>query len=84
MVRPFATAFLISLVAATYAAPGPALAGSPYYQGQANGPSRPDPNPHGIPNVPNLQGCIPLCERDQNPCDPPVFKQADGRCNYMD
>ena len=24
--------------------------------------------------------CVKLCRRDTNPCDPPAFKQADGRC----
>lgn len=24
--------------------------------------------------------CKPLCARDRNPCDPIVFKLADGRC----
>lgn len=30
------------------------------------------------------RGCVKLCARDMNPCDPPVFKQADGRCNFDD
>ncbi|MCW6507978.1 hypothetical protein [Lichenifustis flavocetrariae] len=24
--------------------------------------------------------CVKLCRHDSNPCDPPAFKQADGRC----
>jgi hypothetical protein len=24
--------------------------------------------------------CIPWCSADLNPCDPPEFKAADGRC----
>jgi hypothetical protein len=24
--------------------------------------------------------CVPWCSWDQNPCDPPQFKIADGRC----
>ncbi len=24
--------------------------------------------------------CIPWCSSDTNPCDPPEFKAADGRC----
>lgn len=28
--------------------------------------------------------CVKLCRRDSNPCDPPAFKQADGRCNPFD
>lgn len=25
--------------------------------------------------------CVKLCRRDSNPCDPPEFKHADGRCD---
>lgn len=32
------------------------------------------------PGVPDRQGCARLCENDLSPCDPPVYKQADGRC----
>ena len=36
-------------------------------------------NPHeGL--QPN--GCVKQCEFDLNPCDPPSFKHADGRCSY--
>lgn len=28
--------------------------------------------------------CVKLCRRDMNPCDPPEFKAADGRCNPFD
>ncbi len=28
--------------------------------------------------------CYKLCRRDMSPCDPPEFKQADGRCNPFD
>ena len=28
--------------------------------------------------------CVKLCRRDSNPCDPPEFKAADGRCNPFD
>ncbi len=24
--------------------------------------------------------CVPWCNWDSNPCDPPQFKMADGRC----
>lgn len=24
--------------------------------------------------------CVPWCSADYNPCDPPSFKAADGRC----
>jgi hypothetical protein len=83
MTRYLVAAVLVVQVSALSILPDPALAGSPYYTDQDREPSRPDPNPHGIPNVPNLQGCIPLCEQDLDPCDPPVFKQADGRCNFI-
>lgn len=62
----------------------PAWAGSPYYREPVRGDDRRDPDASGVPGVPDLQGCVRLCERDQSPCDPPVYKQADGRCNYMD
>ncbi|MEA2840790.1 MAG: hypothetical protein QOF41_2120 [Methylobacteriaceae bacterium] len=26
--------------------------------------------------------CVPLCNMDTSPCDPPEFKHADGRCDY--
>lgn len=26
--------------------------------------------------------CVKMCRRDMSPCDPPVFKQADGRCSF--
>ena len=25
--------------------------------------------------------CVKLCRHDTNPCDPPEFKHADGRCD---
>lgn len=27
-------------------------------------------------------GCVRECVRDFNPCDPPSFKQIDGRCKH--
>ncbi len=36
-------------------------------------------NPHeGL--QPN--GCVKWCEFDMNPCDPPQYKTADGRCAF--
>ena len=36
-------------------------------------------NPHeGL----QRNGCVKWCEFDNNPCDPPQFKTADGRCAY--
>ena len=29
-------------------------------------------------------GCVKLCPLDTNPCDPPQYKKADGRCNLRD
>ena len=26
--------------------------------------------------------CRPLCIADMSPCDPPEYKNADGRCNF--
>ena len=31
-------------------------------------------------NVPDERGCIKQCIEDLTPCDPPLFKHADGRC----
>ncbi len=28
--------------------------------------------------------CVKWCNQDMNPCDPPYFKTADGRCNDFD
>ena len=28
-----------------------------------------------------MQTCVPWCRYDYNPCDPPGFKIADGRCH---
>ena len=30
------------------------------------------------------QLCVPWCPSDLNPCDPPEFKVADGRCSWDD
>ncbi len=45
--------------------------------------SRPLP-PHAYYRGEAVQFCIPWCAADSNPCDPPVFKQADGRCMRND
>ena len=37
----------------------------------------------GVPDVPDEQGCVRMCERDDNPCDSPLFKHEDGRCNNV-
>ncbi len=34
-----------------------------------------------FPNVPNRHGCVRQCIQDLSPCDPPSYKQADGRCS---
>lgn len=31
--------------------------------------------------LPQQRVCVPWCPADQNPCDPPEFKRADGRCD---
>jgi hypothetical protein len=33
---------------------------------------------------PQPNGCVKWCPFDQNPCDPPQFKVADGRCSQND
>ena len=43
-----------------------------------------DPSYGNVPNVPNEQGCVKWCFRDSNPCDPPEYKRADGRCEWFD
>ncbi len=37
-----------------------------------------------VPNVPDRNGCVKLCELDLNPCDPPLYKKVDGRCTIKD
>ena len=66
------------IVAAT-----PSLAGGPKGAPPTAPRLRPPPPPRR-PNVPDLQGCVKWCERDLNPCDPPLFKRADGRCKIFD
>lgn len=34
---------------------------------------------YGMPGPDRV--CIKQCEFDDNPCDPPEFKHADGRCS---
>ena len=34
----------------------------------------------GVLNVPDRHGCEKWCLHDMNPCDPPLFKRTDGRC----
>ena len=38
-------------------------------------------DPYGRPAAPV---CVPWCPHDDNPCDPPAFKIADGRCSFND
>ena len=53
---------------------GPALA-------QSNDRAHPSSaNEPSIPNVPDRNGCVRLCEFDLNPCDSPIDKKLDGRC----
>lgn len=60
--------------------------------GAAVGASAQASNPFGA--LPSFEGrsvyggpltppkiCDKLCERDASPCDPPQYKQADGRCS---
>jgi hypothetical protein len=61
------------------------------YDGPAGGPYRAAPAPvpvdaYGRPLPRNARGqvCVPWCPADRNPCDPPEYKQADGRCDYRD
>ncbi len=37
-----------------------------------------------VPNVPDRNGCVRLCEFDLNPCDTPLEKKLDGRCTRKD
>ena len=39
------------------------------------------PDPFGRAAAPV---CVPWCPYDDNPCDPPAFKIADGRCSFND
>ncbi len=36
--------------------------------------------PPVVVQVPQARVCVPWCPADLNPCDPPEFKAADGRC----
>jgi hypothetical protein len=67
-------------VALSIGAAGPSWAGSPYRAAPPDR-SRPDPAGADAPDPARLRGCVPLCAFDASPCDPPTFKQADGRCN---
>ena len=84
MIRTAVLVFALATGAALSLQAAPASAGSPYNREPARDDPRHDPDASGVPGIPNLQGCVRLCERDQSPCDPPVYKRADGRCNYMD
>lgn len=33
--------------------------------------------------TPDGRACVKQCPADTLPCDPPAFKQADGRCSTM-
>lgn len=61
---------------------GPTLAQSG--QGYRQPPRAYNPAYSGVPNVPDDRGCVKWCSRDSDPCDPPAFKRADGRCNLFD
>ncbi len=56
---------------------------APYPGQDVHGPRRAgqsyNPNEGLQPN-----GCVKLCPLDTNPCDPPEFKKADGRCTLKD
>ncbi|WP_131116902.1 hypothetical protein [Lichenihabitans psoromatis] len=75
---------LIGVVAAALALPG--LAHAQYASGRLVEPDGYIYNRQGQAFNPHegLQpnGCVKLCEFDSNPCDPPSFKHADGRCLY--
>ena len=66
------------------AAPSLAFAqyyGAPYGYGYQRGyayDGRYNPREGLQPN-----GCVRQCDHDMNPCDPPIYKQADGRCSFL-
>ena len=33
-----------------------------------------------IPDIPDRRGCVRQCDQDTAPCDPIIYKRADGRC----
>jgi hypothetical protein len=39
-----------------------------------------DPDAFLHPRIPDANGCVKLCLKDDSPCDPDYFKHADGRC----
>ena len=72
---PFLTALFVGMALA--------LSGPTAFAGQGG---RPAPNSDGVdvPNYPDRNGCVRLCEFDLNPCDPPIDKKLDGRCTRKD
>ena len=41
-----------------------------------------DPADYYIYGPPEVTGCVQQCARDFSPCDPPLLKKTDGRCNH--
>ena len=80
MTRSFGLA-VASLAILSAAAPRLASArhaAAPHNYAEASSAGREAFNPNeGL--QPN--GCVKLCPLDTNPCDPPEFKRADGRCS---
>ena len=41
-----------------------------------------DPAEYYVYGPPDVAGCEPQCARDFSPCDSPMMKRTDGRCNH--
>jgi hypothetical protein len=76
-----ASAAAVSVLAGVAMLPQSAAARSGYWSYADDG--GPDYWGEGVvPGVRQADGqvCVKQCPNDQLPCDPPVYKQADGRC----
>ncbi len=74
-----ATPIALALFALLSVGPTSALAQAEYNPNAGRIPQT-SPGERSIPNVPDSQGCVALCELDTLPCDPPLYKKLDGRC----
>ena len=67
------TALLASVAFATLFVPAEALAKHRrHYRAELAAPAPPPPKRY----------CRPDCDNDRSPCDPYIYKRADGRCNF--
>ncbi len=77
--QALAASIAITVVALLGLAPAPTMAQGEYNPNAGRVPQT-APGERSIPNVPDSQGCVALCDLDTLPCDPPLYKKLDGRC----